>query len=255
MAMKNRAAGFSFLLCIWLLLTNAASAFSNNPINVNVKPNGKVHLRNFYMYSLGPCRAYPSPQITSSGEKLGKIQIAKSMRKMKPNPCDGNFEFEVASVSYEAGSATGREEFTLFIHDGARFHHIKTTVQITGVSTQEKTQERRTERLMEANKVKQEFLKETKILIIRIVATEQQCKKYNDILQLGVSGTAIKSEKVQIASKDWKTSGVISMERFQITFKNNTDEITVLGNRDKNMGNGRWATADCYGSATITFVE
>jgi hypothetical protein len=255
MAMKNRAAGFILLLCIWFLIPNAASAFSSDPINVPVKPNGKVHLRNFYMYSLAPCRAYPAPQITSSGEKLGKVQIAQSMRKMNPNPCGSNFDYEVASVSYEAGSATGREEFTLFIHDGARFHHIKTTVQITGVATQEKTQERRPERLMGANKPTQELSKDTRTLILRITATEQQCKKYNDTLQLGVSGTTIKSEKVQIASKDWTTSGTISIERFQIRIKNNTDEITVLGNRDKNAGNGKWATADCNGSATITLVE
>lgn len=253
--MKNRAASFSLFLCIWFLVPNAAAAFSSNPINVTVKPNGKIHLRNFYMYSLGPCRAYPAPQITSSGEKLGKIQIAKSMRKMNPNPCDGSFEYEVASVSYNAGPATGQEEFTLFIHDGARFHHVKTTVQITGVATQEKTQERRQERSMEANKTKQELSKDTKTLILRISTTEQDCKKYNDTLQLGVSGTAIKSEKVQIASKDWTTSGAISIERFQIRIKNNTDEITVLGNRDKNTGNGKWATADCNGSATITIVE
>ena len=245
------------IICLAALASDVF-AFSSNPISVSVKPNSKVHLRNFYMYTLGPCRAYPAPVITSEGAKLGKISISKSMKKMKPNPCDADFEYEVSSAYYEAGPNTGKDEFTLFIHDVARFHHVKTTVLISG--SPHKALDKnignplpKIEEKTKTNKISID--RKSSMLLVTLRSNEEVCKGFNETFHFDVLNNTISKQKAVISSKEWTADGRLEKEKISILLSTSSDQLSLIGSGEQQKYNGRWINAKCNGSFTAIVVE
>ena len=250
-----RAVFFSILFCSWLVAPNTASAFSNNPINVTVKPNGKVNLRNFYLYTLGPCRAFPAPAVTSQGEKLGTVSVVKSQKKMEPNPCNSDFEYEVSTPVYQAGSISGKDEFTLYVHDGARFHNIKTTVTISGNTQNINENTVATKKQEPGKKQKVSTAEKGSILIVTLSAKEEECKNFNDTFQFDVAKNIISEQKVNLAAKQWISSGRIDETKIFLLLEAKGDQLSITGGGDMKKYEGRWISKACSGSFSANVTE
>ncbi len=132
---------YSILTSIILLLQiNISYAWpTDNKVEKNVRPNQSVKLFKMYFYnSNAGCGPLPTPQVTSDGEKLGKVSSNAGKEKITKEKSPCNFEFEANLVEwiYTASSQSGTDKFKLYYHTGASFASVDVTVNITGNAVQ-----------------------------------------------------------------------------------------------------------------------
>ena len=123
-----------------LLQINSSYAWpTDNKIEKNVRPNQSVKLFKMYLYNPNAgCGYLPAPQVTSDGEKLGKVSSNVGKEKITKEKSACGFELEASFIEwiYTASSQSGSDKFKLYYHNGASFQPIDITVNITGNAVQ-----------------------------------------------------------------------------------------------------------------------